>query len=29
METDSILRDIDPPDDYRKQLKENFPEKDF
>ena len=28
METDSILQDIDTPDDYRKQLKTNFPGKD-
>ena len=28
MDTDSILQDIDTPDDYRKQLKTNFPGKD-
>jgi len=27
METDSILQDIDTPDDYRQQLKSNFPGK--
>ena len=28
MDTDSVLKDIDTPDDYRKQLKSNFPGKD-
>jgi molybdenum cofactor cytidylyltransferase len=28
MDTDSILQDIDTPDDYQKQLKTNFPGKD-
>ena len=28
MDTDSILQDIDTPDDYQKQLKTNFPRKD-
>ena len=28
MDTDSILQDIDTPEDYRKQLKTNFPGKD-
>ena len=27
METDSILQDIDTPDDYRQQLQSNFPGK--
>jgi molybdenum cofactor cytidylyltransferase len=28
MDTDSILQDIDTPDDYRKRLKSNLPGKD-